>query len=111
MADPNWVCPNCQSKGFERSLLWDNRCEFCDGTFGGNPPTPEEIKAAQKQTLSLKGWFEYYLRYDAQKHDLNGDQDLDEYINDRVNRMSLSEFLEQLSNSLDELMEARNAKG
>ena len=31
------VCPTCYSKGFEISIL-ENRCTFCDGTEGGNPP-------------------------------------------------------------------------
>ena len=40
-------CPTCRSVGFEVSKLGPNRCTFCDGTEGGNPPTEEEIKEAQ----------------------------------------------------------------
>lgn len=31
------VCLNCGSVGFDKSRL-PGQCEFCDGTFGGNPP-------------------------------------------------------------------------
>lgn len=37
-------CPSCNSTGFEDSKLGPHRCEFCDGTFGGNPPTNKEIE-------------------------------------------------------------------
>lgn len=36
-------CPTCKSRGFAKSRLGPHRCEFCDGTFGGNPPTDEEV--------------------------------------------------------------------
>jgi hypothetical protein len=41
-------CPTCHSRGFAVSRLGPQRCEFCDGTFGGNPPTGEEVKEAQR---------------------------------------------------------------
>lgn len=44
--ETRWQCPSCQSKGFTKSQLPD-RCEFCDGTFSGNPPTEREIYYAQ----------------------------------------------------------------
>lgn len=33
-----------------------DKCEFCDGTFGGNPPTSEEINEAlvENALLNLK---------------------------------------------------------
>lgn len=34
------TCPTCNSSGFATSSLGPDRCEFCDGTFGGNPPEP-----------------------------------------------------------------------
>lgn len=39
----NRKCPTCSSIGFEVSGLGLDRCTFCDGTEGGNPPTAEEI--------------------------------------------------------------------
>lgn len=36
-----YECPTCKSKGFQPSVLV-NRCTFCDGTEGGNPPTGDE---------------------------------------------------------------------
>jgi hypothetical protein len=32
------TCPTCGSKGFDVSVLGPDRCSFCDGTEGGNPP-------------------------------------------------------------------------
>lgn len=43
------LCPGCNSRGFAPSVLGDDRCTFCDGTEGGNPPTPEEIAEAQRR--------------------------------------------------------------
>lgn len=40
-----FVCAECNSVGFAPSAL-PNRCTFCDGTEGGNPPTAEEISKA-----------------------------------------------------------------
>lgn len=40
---PGRICPGCQSVGFEVSALGPDRCTFCDGTEGGNPPTLEQI--------------------------------------------------------------------
>lgn len=34
---------NCGAKGFKPSRM-EGRCEFCDGTAGGNPPTDQEVK-------------------------------------------------------------------
>lgn len=34
----DWICPSCKSAGFEVSKLGPDRCEFCDGTVGGNGP-------------------------------------------------------------------------
>lgn len=34
-------CPTCSSSGFPPSVNED-QCEFCDGTFGGHPPEPDE---------------------------------------------------------------------
>lgn len=31
-------CKTCKSVGFDKSVLGDDRCTFCDGTEGGNPP-------------------------------------------------------------------------
>lgn len=36
------ICPTCLSEGFAQSSLGPARCEFCDGTFGGNPPERTE---------------------------------------------------------------------
>lgn len=38
------TCPTCHSTGFPKSILGDHRCEFCDGTEGGHPPTLADIK-------------------------------------------------------------------
>lgn len=35
---PEFTCPTCRSKGFGPSVLGGDRCTFCDGTEGGNPP-------------------------------------------------------------------------
>lgn len=35
-------CPTCRSTGFAPSLM-RSMCQFCDGTFNGEPPTVEEI--------------------------------------------------------------------
>ncbi len=35
-------CPTCHSKGWEISVLGPDRCTFCDGTYGGNPPTYQD---------------------------------------------------------------------
>ena len=32
------ACPTCKSIGFNSSVLGQDRCEFCGGTFSGNPP-------------------------------------------------------------------------
>lgn len=40
-------CITCKSRGFEVSKLGPDRCEFCDGTFSGNPPTEKEIEEAR----------------------------------------------------------------
>ena len=32
------TCPSCNSSGFQVSILGPDRCTFCDGTEGGNPP-------------------------------------------------------------------------
>lgn len=34
-------CPTCGSAGFPESVLGANRCTFCDGTEGGNPPSAD----------------------------------------------------------------------
>lgn len=34
-------CPSCSSSGFAPSVN-PGQCEFCDGTFGGHPPEPDE---------------------------------------------------------------------
>jgi len=39
-------CQTCRSEGFEVSVLGEDRCTFCDGTFGGNPPDEEEVRDA-----------------------------------------------------------------
>jgi len=44
-------CPTCKSVGFNMSLLGPTRCEFCDGTFGGYPPTDDEISDALDQRV------------------------------------------------------------
>ena len=35
---PGAPCPTCGAKGFDKSRLGPDRCTFCDGTEGGNPP-------------------------------------------------------------------------
>ena len=46
-------CYNCGSKGFAPSRM-NAMCEFCDGTYGGNPPTDEEVEAHNnKQAYGL----------------------------------------------------------
>ncbi len=40
-------CPTCGSSGFPLSRLGPERCEFCDGTEGGNPPTDVEVLEAR----------------------------------------------------------------
>jgi len=42
-------CPSCKAKGFAQSILGPNRCTFCDGAEGGNPPT--EVERAQADSL------------------------------------------------------------
>lgn len=34
----NKRCSGCGSEGFPKSILGSNRCTFCDGAEGGNPP-------------------------------------------------------------------------
>lgn len=41
-------CPTCGSYGFEKSKVYEKQCEFCDGTFGGNPPPPDSQKMSDK---------------------------------------------------------------
>lgn len=36
--DARFHCPGCNSLGFDQSKLGPDRCTFCDGTEGGNPP-------------------------------------------------------------------------
>lgn len=43
----NWdscrrACKGCGAVGFGKSILGSNRCTFCDGTEGGNPPIQGE---------------------------------------------------------------------
>jgi hypothetical protein len=41
-------CPTCNSKGFKVSILGPDRCTFCDGTEGGNPPEkPLHVRVAE----------------------------------------------------------------
>jgi hypothetical protein len=42
-------CPGCGSSGFAPSILGSGRCEFCDGTAGGNPPTAQDAVAPEAQ--------------------------------------------------------------
>lgn len=42
VALPGAPCPSCGAKGFDQSILGADRCTFCDGTEGGNPPRPAE---------------------------------------------------------------------
>ncbi len=37
-----FVCGTCGAEGFEPSII-PGRCTYCDGTFGGNPPTDDEF--------------------------------------------------------------------
>lgn len=37
------LCAGCGSKGFAPSILGPDRCTFCDGTEGGNPPGLEDF--------------------------------------------------------------------
>lgn len=43
-------CPNCSASGFAPSEL-EGQCEFCDGSFGGNPPNPEQERVEQMCTM------------------------------------------------------------
>jgi len=45
------TCPTCKSKGFDLSILGPDRCTFCDGTEGGNPPEP--TRDYVKEALSI----------------------------------------------------------
>lgn len=36
--EENRTCPTCEATGFQQSTLGPDRCTFCDGTEGGNPP-------------------------------------------------------------------------
>lgn len=38
LPDGRRTCPCCKSVGFDVSVLGGDRCTFCDGTEGGNPP-------------------------------------------------------------------------
>lgn len=38
---PRRLCVTCGSKGFEPSILGEDRCTFCDGTEGGAGPKPD----------------------------------------------------------------------
>lgn len=40
-------CRTCGAKGFAPSKAFPDACEFCDGTFGGNPPTEQDIADAK----------------------------------------------------------------
>lgn len=51
-----WMCTTCKSMGFEVSVLGKDRCTFCDGTEGGNPPTQEEIDEAADASGLKKLW-------------------------------------------------------
>lgn len=44
-------CPTCKSKGFPLSTLGADRCTFCDGTEGGNPPE-RRLTAAERLAAS-----------------------------------------------------------
>jgi len=35
----------CGASGFEPSILGEGYCEFCDGTFNGEPPLPWKDRA------------------------------------------------------------------
>jgi hypothetical protein len=51
------VCETCGGIGFDESVLGPERCTFCDGTEGGNPPTEGEVvayKAARKNALFIE---------------------------------------------------------
>ena len=47
MSDQRRICPTCNSKGFPVSKFYPDRCSFCDGTEGGNPPTESDLKEFQ----------------------------------------------------------------
>jgi hypothetical protein len=56
LEDPRPKCPTCRSQGFEVSILGPDRCTFCDGTVGGNPPTEKDIeewKEIKERTISI----------------------------------------------------------
>lgn len=55
--NPLRQCPECGSRGFEISRLGPHRCEFCDGTVGGNPPLGPD---------TLQHNIEEYKRYDKE---------------------------------------------
>lgn len=45
---PGASCPTCGAKGFAQSVLGADRCEFCDGTEGGNPPEAPKYRPAEE---------------------------------------------------------------
>jgi len=56
-------CANCGATGFEQSKLGPFRCEFCDGTEGGNPPAREEWQEGPK--YSLCGHLDRLVRFNG----------------------------------------------
>jgi len=50
------VCAVCRSKGFEPSKTGVG-CEFCDGTWSGNPPQQQLPSRVQSGREKLGGTF------------------------------------------------------
>lgn len=47
-------CITCGSQGFDVLVLGPDRCTFCDGTEGGNPPTQEDIEEAKDRSKFME---------------------------------------------------------
>lgn len=47
------TCRTCGSEGFGPSRLGPHRCEFCDGSFGGNPPSDEDVRLVAAGTYAI----------------------------------------------------------
>jgi hypothetical protein len=49
------ACPTCKSEGFKFSRLGQDRCTFCDGTEGGNPPSDIDVAELLHNDIMLFG--------------------------------------------------------
>lgn len=69
-------CPTCKSEGFLPSVLGPDRCSFCDGTEGGNPPetNPNDVQlpASQQEYDMERREREYQRQLDEEERRANG---------------------------------------